>query len=197
MQTAFVKYIGFPIQELMMGRNTMSCLSELEKTQWYQPEKLKQLQFEKFIRLLEHAYENVPFYREKFQFLGLSLADIETLEDISKLPLLSKKEIRENWPMMMANGYRDGIKKANTSGTSGEATVFYLDKLRMSYDKAAKLRYRRWWDIDIGEKKFFIADEQGRIYLENKGVFFPSPPCDSFSHLFTYNIHVKFIFKLF
>lgn len=75
-------------------------------------------------KTVERVYENVPFYREKFEALGLKPSDIQTLEDVQQLPFLQKKDLRAHYPFGLFAVDRSEIVRLHaSSGTSGKPTV--------------------------------------------------------------------------
>jgi len=58
-------------------------------------EMLQELQLDRFKRIFEHAYENSPFYRKKYQDVGIRVDDIRSIDDIRKVPIITKDDLRE------------------------------------------------------------------------------------------------------
>lgn len=156
MHPKLVKYVISPIHESIFGRKTFSYLKEMERLQWVSAEKLAQLRFEKLKALLIHSQENIPFYRERFKASGFDPFRMQCIEDIRRLPLLSKAEIRKNLDRMKWENCPGGLTRFNTGGSSGEPLVFYFDKRRQAYDKAARAMTHRWWNIDIGDNELYL-----------------------------------------
>lgn len=74
--------------------------------------------------LVERVYENVPFYRKKFDDLGVKPSDIQTLEDIGKLPFTTKDEMRETYPYgLLAVPESEILEVHTSSGTTGTPVV--------------------------------------------------------------------------
>lgn len=85
---------------------------------------LRQLQGERLKTLVARAYENVPFYRAKFDAQGVKPGDVRGIEDIAKLPFTRKPEFREQYPFgMFAAPMRDIVRIHASSGTTGKPTV--------------------------------------------------------------------------
>ena len=100
MHKTIVKNFIFPWHEKMFGRQTMKCLRELEQTQWYSQQQIRDLQMYKLKELLEHAYRNVPYYRTSFGELRFVPSAMSGYEDFRRLPLLDKKmprTISQDW----------------------------------------------------------------------------------------------------
>jgi phenylacetate-CoA ligase len=85
---------------------------------------LRKLQGERLKTLVKRAYENVPFYRAKFDAQGVKPGDIRSIEDIAKLPFTLKPEFREQYPFgMFAAPMKDVVRIHASSGTTGKPTV--------------------------------------------------------------------------
>ncbi len=87
-------------------------------------EQLKELQKKNLIEVVEKVYERVPFYRKKFQELGISPVDIVELEDIQKLPFTTKDDLRDNYPYgLLAEPLKNITRVHASSGTTGKPVV--------------------------------------------------------------------------
>tara|TARA_Y100001954_G_scaffold238583_1_gene306930 strand:+ start:100735 stop:102039 length:1305 start_codon:yes stop_codon:yes gene_type:complete len=87
-------------------------------------EDLEKLQLKRLRALCERVYANVPFYRKKFDELGVKPHDIQSLKDISLLPFTVKQDLRDQYPFGMFSVPKDQIVRIHSSsGTTGKATV--------------------------------------------------------------------------
>ncbi|GAB6182538.1 phenylacetate--CoA ligase family protein [Thermodesulfovibrio hydrogeniphilus] len=87
-------------------------------------EELKQLQLERLQSTIHRAYRYVPFYRKKFDDLGIDPDDISSLEDLKKLPFTTKEDLRQNYPYgLLAVPLREVVRLHASSGTTGLPTV--------------------------------------------------------------------------
>jgi len=88
---------------------------------------IRELQLKRLKETVKKLYENVPFYQNKFKELKIKPTDIKTLEDIRKLPLTTKDDLRNNSPFgMMATSLDNCIELHSSSGTTGiPITVCY------------------------------------------------------------------------
>ena len=85
---------------------------------------LRKIQTIRLRKMVEYVYHNTPFYRKKMQELGLSPQDIETLEDIHKLPFTTKTDLRDNYPFGLFAVPMSQITRIHgSSGTTGKPTV--------------------------------------------------------------------------
>ena len=105
-------------------------------------EEMRALQLERLKKIVKYAYERVPFYKKKFDEIGLKPEDIKTLEDISKIPYTTKTDLRDNYPYGLLAVPMDEIVRVHaSSGTSGKPTVVAYTKndLDMWSDCVARL----------------------------------------------------------
>ena len=87
-------------------------------------DELRALQLERLRATLRHAYANVPFYRRAFDAAGVRPDDCATLADLSKFPLTSKNDLRDNYPLGLVAVDRSRIARLHaSSGTTGKPTV--------------------------------------------------------------------------
>ena len=93
-------------------------------------EDIKKLQSEKLVKQVKHVYENVPYYRDLMDKKGVSPDDIKGIEDLHKLPFLTKADLREAYPYgLLAKPLEECVRIQSTSGTTGKRVVaFYTQK---------------------------------------------------------------------
>ena len=85
---------------------------------------LEQLQLERLQSTLFRVYMNVPFYRKKFDKLGIDPDTFRSLEDLRKLPFTAKDDLRDSYPYgMFAVPLREVVRVQSSSGTTGMPTV--------------------------------------------------------------------------
>lgn len=95
-----------------------------EKAECMSEEEIKELQLQRLQSVVKRAYEKVPYYNRRFTDLKIEPEDIETLEDIEKLPFTSKTDLRDAYPFgMFAVDTEDIVEVHTTSGTTGKPTV--------------------------------------------------------------------------
>ena len=106
----------------MITNDVEHYYDSINKTQWLAPDQMRELQDEKLRRLIRHAYRNVPYYRVRMQEAGLRPEDIRTQEDLVKLPMLSKADVRAHlyFDIMSENHNKDEVLRITTSGSTGE-----------------------------------------------------------------------------
>ncbi len=87
---------------------------------------LRKLQSEKLVKQVKHVYENVPYYRALMDKKGVKPQDIRGIDDLYKLPFITKSDLRETYPYgMLAVPLRDCVRIQSTSGTTGKRVIAY------------------------------------------------------------------------
>jgi hypothetical protein len=135
---------------------------ELEDTQWLSQVELERLQLARLQRLLHHAYQHVPFYRRRLEEVGLHPDDVHSLADLRRLPVLTRDDVRQHLAELVARDVpRQGLLLNATGGSTGQPVSFYQDQTYQTYNVAAKLRYRRWYGFQRGDKVAFLWGQPG------------------------------------
>ena len=89
-------------------------------------DELKKLQSEKLREQVKHVYEHVPYYRALMDEKGVKPEDIQGIEDLQKLPFISKHDLREAYPYgMLAVPLKDCVRIHSTSGTTGKRVIAF------------------------------------------------------------------------
>lgn len=121
------------------------ALRSLMKSQWLKPNDLHQLSVKKLQSLIRYSYENVPYYRKIFRELKIHPDHIKSIEDLQKLPILTKKVIRENFKDLIATNFpRKNLVPWHTGGSTGQPLKFFHDRTSLIWVNAAVLRSFHW-----------------------------------------------------
>jgi len=100
---------------------------------YYQPEietmpyeDLRKLQNERFMKQIRHVWDNVPYYRQKMEEKGVTIDDIHSVDDLPKLPFLTKADLRDAYPYgLMGKPLSECVRIQSTSGTTGKRVVAF------------------------------------------------------------------------
>ena len=99
----------------MIWNKTKECMDR---------EQMRALQSERLRKTVDRVYHNTPFYRDKMQSLGLTPDDIQSIDDIVKLPFTTKADLRDNYPYgLFAVPISQIVRLHASSGTTGLPTV--------------------------------------------------------------------------
>ncbi|MCR4843156.1 MAG: phenylacetate--CoA ligase [Eubacterium sp.] len=89
-------------------------------------EEMKKLQSEKLVAQVKRVYENVPYYKAKMMEDGVTPDDIKSIDDLYKLPFLSKADLREAYPYgLLAKPLKECVRIHSTSGTTGKRVIAF------------------------------------------------------------------------
>ena len=89
-------------------------------------EEIIAIQNEKLVKQVKHVYDNVPYYRNLMDEKGVKPEDIQTIDDIKKLPFLTKADLRDAYPYgLLGKDLKDCVRIQSTSGTTGKRVVAF------------------------------------------------------------------------
>lgn len=102
-------------------------------SRYYQPEietasreEIVRIQNEKIVKQVRHVYDNVAYYRNLMDKKGVKPEDIKSIDDIKKLPFLSKDDLREAYPYgLLGTDLKNCVRIQSTSGTTGKRVVAF------------------------------------------------------------------------
>jgi phenylacetate-CoA ligase len=115
---------------------------KLKKSQWLSPTQLKKVQEKKLNAIINYAYDNVEYYHDLFKSLSLTPNDIKTVNDLNKIPILTKSQIKNESQKIIAHHIARNKSISNTtSGSTGMPLTLYYDKNAISDIKSRHLRH--------------------------------------------------------
>ena len=163
----------FILAHQISDKNFCPIYKSVRQSQWSPYSELKKNQEKQLQQLINFAYANIPYYHKLFNNLKLAPSDIKTIEDLEKLPILTKSIIKQNW---------DDFKQVNldtikyyaevTGGSTGTPLQYRLSK----YDRffGGAMLYRGWGyaNYELGDKMVFLAgsslDIGTKSFITNK-----------------------------
>jgi phenylacetate-CoA ligase len=143
-------------ESTLRGRETFDHYDFLQKSQWYPRDQVLELQFAELKKLLQHAYDQVPFYRRIFEDSGLAPEDIKTMADYRHLPLIDKEDIRAHKDEMVARDHLGKTMPKTTGGSTGQPLEFEYTRASYEWRVAARMRGYEWANCRDGEKVGYI-----------------------------------------
>jgi len=147
----------FRFCQFARGTDLFKHLHNLDKTQWLSNKEIEEVQWTKLKKLLDYAYQNVPFYKKILNNIGLTPNDVCAREDFRRLPLLDKESIEFNISNITSMDYdaRDLIENS-TGGSTGRNLHFFNDKRRLGIRGSVVIRGNRWAGLDIGTNHAYL-----------------------------------------
>ena len=123
-----------------------ACFAKMKADQYRSPEEIEALNWERTLKILHYAWEHVPYYRKRFEAEGMRPDDIRTPEDFEKVPLLTRKDLTENFSDLLSDeATLKDVRISTTGGSSGTpAKVCHQKNVVRA---AAGWRILDWWNI--------------------------------------------------
>jgi phenylacetate-CoA ligase len=158
-QNLAVSLYGLKLYRREYGPAFREMLEQFEEMQWYSLERLIEYQEQKLRALIEHCYENVPYYKNIMQQRKLTPDDIRHIGDLNKLPILTRDDVRNNRDQLIARNFkRSQLIHGHTSGTTGSPLSLIWDNQICLMKNVVDWRQKRIAGIDPGDKMaFFLA----------------------------------------
>jgi len=154
---ALARNIFFPLLTVYEKNNVRTHLKRLEESQYFTPERIREIQLNRLMRLLQHAHANCPFYRKRFDEAGLDPNRVRSLEDVRVLPVLTKRDIQDNLhSLRAANMPEQDMLSDKTGGSTGSPLNFFVDRERYALRQAAGIRHDRWAGWNIGDRSAYL-----------------------------------------
>jgi phenylacetate-CoA ligase len=168
LQHVLLNAYAFRIHLERYGKPFERAFNELQKTQWFSPEQIHQYQTKRLQALVTHAYNTVPFYRKRYDKHGVRPEDINDLKDISRLPLVTREDIRSMGGEFISSQYsKRTLIHGHTSGTTGSPLSCYWDKQTCVYNNAVDWRQKLWAGVHYGDR---IAVLLGRTIVSTNKI---------------------------
>jgi len=157
MMDSLSRHVFYPLWDLKDRSRRLREWRALEEQQWWPVDRLRMLQWERLQKLLAHAAEHSPFYRDVFSEHEISPASIQSEKDLARIPVTTKSDIRNNLEHFISDqSDRNELVSAKTGGSTGFSLQLYFDEACQERRNAAQLMADRWSGWDLGMKKAAI-----------------------------------------
>ena len=118
---------------------------------YYQPEietasreQILAWQNERLVKQVKHVWDNVPYYRKKMEEKGVTPDDVKSVDDLHKLPFLTKADLRDAYPYgLMGKPLSECVRIQSTSGTTGRRVVAFYTQHDIDLWEDCCARHRR------------------------------------------------------
>ena len=151
-------------------QNLVHPFEFLNKTQWLTVEELEDFSIKKFQTIVRYAAKNVEYYSKLFRTNLIDPKNILNIEDIKKIPKLTKTIIASNPINSFISKQKLPYSIKQTAGTSGIPVKILVDRNAESYFFAARYRSQSWHGIKIGDRqlRFWGRPISHKSYLKEK-----------------------------
>ena len=153
------RHVVYPLQERLLERPTFAYLESLEQSQWLSRADLEHLQSRKLTGLLQTAAKHSPWHAERIAAAGLDVGRdgaTVTLDALRRIPRMTRQDARDNVERIRWTDVPGGASRYNTGGSTGEPLIFYFGRWRQASDAAGRIRARRWWGVDVGDREVYL-----------------------------------------
>jgi phenylacetate-CoA ligase len=151
LQNAACWYYGTRESQRRFGKLFDQHLNRLLESEKWSTSEIEAYQDEKLRTLIRYAYENVPYYRQRWQSLRITPTDIQSRADLPKLPILTKEDVVQNRERLLSRtASRNELAFRHTSGTTGKALHFYVSKDSIAFQWATWWRHRMRFGLQPG-----------------------------------------------
>lgn len=165
------RWLFHAIQKLRHSQ-CLDLLSQIERTPYLGRAQVQEIQWQLLSKLLNHAQQNVPYYREMFRSLGIQSSDVRNLNDFSKLPILTKDIIRERQTDLVREDVPvDSLYKHHSGGSTGVPLTFFRERRYVDIGEAGTFRNWRQSGWQPGEMVAFFWGGDKRLYEMPKWQF--------------------------
>lgn len=150
---------------------------QLEQSQWWPPEVLREQQLRQLAKTLEHACDTIPFYRERFLACGLDPKSAHWPDDFSKLPLLSRADVQAAAGALLSTRpppEHGAVSEGQTSGSTGRPIRFFSTKITQFFWRVFTLREHLWHQRDFMGKLAAIRHFKGEVGAGTQSGWGPS-----------------------
>ncbi len=132
----------------------------LDRSQWWSWDEHRAYQWQQMSALVAHCYAHVPYYRRAMQKAHLTPADFRSQEDWSKLPLLTKDQVREYREELVAENMKNRRLASNSGGSTGRPLEFYWERGRTrSLERAFMWRQWAWGGFRYGQRTVVLRGQ--------------------------------------
>lgn len=155
--------IVLKLSDILTNWNVKKSLDFLQKSQWWSINDIISYQEEKLFKLVNHAFNNVQYYNELFKKNKLVPDDIKTIDDLKKLPPLTKEKLVENFKnkkLIAKNISKKDFILSASSGSTGLTTRYYINKSAYGFNIACNLRGWYWMGYRLGDTVIKVSQNK-------------------------------------
>lgn len=163
LQSLYISLYGLKLYRSEYGRKFHRTLEQFEEMQFWSEQQIIEYQNQELCRLIEHCYQNVPYYRRVMDERKLKPSDIRIVDDLHKLPVLTKEDVLKQTPDLLAQNIDSSrLRTGFTSGTSGSPLKLFYDDHICLMKNVIDWRQKRSAGLNLGDG---LAIFWGRILI--------------------------------
>lgn len=145
--------LAYYLWDTKEGGQRLSGYAELKRFQYFNNDQIREQQTNRLTALLRHAQKSSPWYRQRITEAGLNIDKTITPEDLLRLPVTTKADIRENTDLFISTDYaKSSLKTAKTGGSTGVSLKLYFDERCQQLRNAAQMYADNLAGWEIGDR---------------------------------------------
>lgn len=149
--------ITIPLWQHKHGMHYGKELELVHTLHGYPLDLLREYQLKKLQHLVNYAYRNVPYYRKEWKSVGLEPADIQTLKDFHRIPVMTKAKMRDYADELLSSEAKTKkLIRSGTGGTTDSPIILYYDYSRARMKEAEMRYFREWFRWEIADKVAYL-----------------------------------------
>ncbi len=161
----------------------------LAESQWWSKEKLEAFQLQKLQKVVETAYKYTPYYRATMEIFDVTPDDINSLDDISRMPILEKEDVRCNSDKMISDTAIKALHyEAHTSGSTGKPLRLYRNLDNIGFEHAMLMRQWQWAGLEHNDRYACIKGDIMSSSKIRNNEFWAYSPLDNRLYMSSYHI---------
>ena len=147
-----LRNVILPLGDVTFRHPMIKRLRFLEKAQWWSPEQLRVYRDRLLHSTIKVAYKEVPFYRELMDQAKISPDDVQHVEDLKRLPVVTKAMLRANYPQRCTRNTGRKTYESATSGSTGTNFHVLEDNETAAWYRASSILALEWAGWHIGDR---------------------------------------------
>lgn len=150
-----IRKIIFRISEKYDNRKIINKYKKLKSNILLNQNQIEELQLIKLKEILKYAYYNIEFYKDIFDRIGFDVNEVQSLDDLKKLPIIDKQIIINNEEKFHNKNLK--LIERKTGGSTGSKLRIYYDRFSLDMTAAINIRCLEWAGKLLGEKEVHFS----------------------------------------
>lgn len=161
-QNAACSAMGAYINATRYGTDFQKKLMKYRERKTWSYDHLCEYRDDRLRKLIMHSYQNTRYYRQVFKEAGVDPSQIRTIDDLQKLPVLTKELVKQNMDALIADGYdKRKLVRMHTSGTTGSGLIFYT---------TTDAESEKWAEAWSGNEAIGLQRSMRRAYFGGRSI---------------------------
>ena len=133
----------------------------LKESEHWSPERMREWQYQQVRSVIEHAYDRVPFYRAAWDRIGFHKQDFRSLDDLARLPTISKEDIKRHRQDFVATGWNPRLlHRSHTGGSTSTPLEFFVDREQTATEMSFYYYYWEKFGYRIGDRCILLKGDK-------------------------------------